>query len=295
MTASVPRSSFTRAVLTIALASSLGFLSAAQAAAPPAPQLSFKGYGLTADHKLVRIYGNNTQYTVWPEADLSALPWESANDWHNGLASDPWNGYYLYISVGTDASWGTELYRYDIVSHAIVHLATFPIVGTPWWSPLEGLGAECNSKFANVWGGAGLLASRTQGTGNVYHVREITTTGHERELASSTSISRFGDNTSQILGGPQWFTHYWWGSWGVNKLDGTTIWLGTNDLPTGLLGYGGSLYYLSAAGAKMYKVDTTAGTATLLNYIVWGVPALPAAPELLDLSNGANFCSPILP
>ncbi len=267
--------------------------------------LPFRGWGLTANYQLVRIFGNTTQYTVWPYADLSALPWNTAvTYWHDGgLAADPWDWRYLYVAVPVSYAL-TELYRFDLSTNTVSFVAPFPAGSTPtgWNYALQGLGARCASKLGKITGGIGMYSHRRTHPVHVNYVREISTSGAEAAVLGPVNESRSGDNSQDYYSGPHWFTIEAYDSsgnttWGVNQLSGGTIVMGTNDgkVPTGLLAYGGGSYYVSVQGAAMYRVDTTFGTSAPLSYIAWGVPAYPVAPDLIDLSNPANSCSPILP
>lgn len=271
---------------------------AAELAREPAPpeaaiHLPFRGWGLTEDHQLVKIFGDNVRYTVWPYADLSGLPWPA--DWTgytSNLASDPWNPYYLYITVSTSDLGGTYLYRFNILTLAVNQETYFPPLG--WnWTALRGLGSLCKSSAGP--GVVSFYSDRTQPTGNIYHVREITNTGLEFAVSSSTTLSRWGDNAAELFGGPHWFTTTTRNPshqliYGLSNLGGTFVQSpGVSDHPSGLLNYGPGAYYMSTFDGQM-RLVTTAGTSTVLQYVQWGVPALPAPPVMYDLSNVAAHC-----
>lgn len=268
--------------------------------------LPFRGWGITADYTLVQVYGNATQYTVWPYASLASLPWNTAvTYWHDGgLAADPWDWRFLYVSVPINASL-TNLYRFDLTTNSLSFVAGYPSFSTPtgWNYALQGLGARCSSKLGKITGGIGMYSHRRTHPATAYYVEEISTTGAEATVLMDDRIFRGGDNTQDFLAGAHWFTYTTYDtsgntSWGVNQLSGGNIPMGApNDgvTPTGILAYGSGAYYVSTQGARMYLVNTTFGSSSLLSYVAWGVPAYATAPDLLDLSNPTNSCSPILP
>ncbi len=257
---------------------------------PAAIHLPFRGYGLTKEHKVVRIFGNDQYFTVWPLADVSNLPW-----WHNdyvdgNIASHPWSPWFLFISVGT-SDQGSYLYRLNLQTLAVTQETYFPASGINW-TALFGLGARCKSSLP---GEVAFFSHRSQPTGNIYHVREITNAGLEIDVSVSTSLSLFGDNSGEWFAGPHWFA-------GVrvplltkvlSDVAGNFVPIpGLSERPSGLLSYGAGAYYLSAEDNKM-RLVTTAGTSTVLQYIQWGDPALPAPPPFIDLTSPPNFCRKI--
>lgn len=309
-------SKFSRSLLALGLAA----LGAAAAGAAPAPgrteggdageaaalHLPFRGYGLTADYQLVKVFGDATYYTIWPLADLSSLPWHTATtgDDDGGLASDPWNWRYLYVVVPVNASL-SDLYRFDLTTNSLSYVTPFPSYSTPtgWNYTLQGLGARCLSKFADLHGGVGFYSHRRTHPVHLNYVHEITSTGAETTILGPIETYHGGDNTQELFGGAYWFTYEGYdgvgnSGWGVKTLKGPMVPMGSaNDggHPTGILAYGSGTYYVSVEGAKMYKVATGSGASAQLSYIPWGVPAYPTAPDLIDLSNPTNYCSPILP
>lgn len=263
--------------------------------------LPFRGWGLTSDYQLVKVFGNATQYSVWWYADLSYLPWDTnvANDGYGGLASDPWNPNYLYVNVPEPPAV-TRIYRFNLTNNTTSLVLTVPAV--PMGYTLQGFGARCSSKLANLYGGIPFYSHRRFHPATSFQVREITTTGAESTVLIESDGSREGDNAQQHFGGPHWFTLESWDAngnltWGVSQLGTGTIAMGTNDglRPTGLLSYGSGAYYVSTTGNHMYVVNTNLGTFNPLTYVVYGAGAYPTAPDLTDLSNTANYCSLVLP
>jgi hypothetical protein len=266
---------------------------------PGALHLPFRGYGLTIDHRLVRIFGDDQRYTVWPFADLSGLPWADFSLYNGSLASDPWEPWSLFVSVGSDDegagdfSGVTALYRFDLPTLTATLETYYASLG-PSWSSLEGLGSRCASHLP---GQVAFYSDRTKGSGNIYGVREISNTGNEIGVADSTSLSRFGDNTAEWFGGPHWFTAIRVPGLtkGLSNLSNVFVPVpGLLDNPTGLLAYGAGAFYMSAEDGKM-RLVTTAGTSTVLQYIQWGTPALPAPPLMIDLTNPPAHCKKIEP
>jgi hypothetical protein len=100
------------------------------------------------------------------------------------------------------------------------------------------------------------------------------------------------------FGGPHWFT--WEGAdpsgnpaWGVTQLSTAKIIMGVNDGldATGMLSYGSGAYYVSTTANKMFLVNTNFATFNALTYLPSGVGSYPTAPDLIDLSNVANYCT----
>jgi hypothetical protein len=261
---------------------------------PEAIHLPFRGYGLTQDRKVVRIFGDDQRYTVWPFADVSSLPWGSDPDQSN-IASHPWSPWSLFISLG-DAAQGTSLYRLDLQTLAVTFETYIPPPGEGW-TALKGLGARCASTLA---GEVAFYSFREQTTTLNLRMREVTTAGVEADVAGFFGYPYypFADNSGEWFGGPHWYVGLHLGHPPYTSRihpSNAIVHLGLIwevERPTGLLSYGPGAYYMSSVGTKM-RLVTTGGASTILQYIQWGVPALPAPPELLDLTSPANFCKKI--
>jgi hypothetical protein len=263
---------------------------------PEAIHLPFRGYGLTLDRKVVKIFGDAQYYTVWPVTDVSNLAWGSDPN-HSSIASHPWSPWFLFISLG-DASQGTSLYRLDLQTLTTTLETYIPPPGINW-TALQGLGARCKSSLP---GDATFYSFRADPWTGTYSIREVSNTGVEVAAGAAVSYPLFpyADNSSEWFGGPHWFAGLRLGHPPlISLIHPTGIFVqiagmsGVTPLrPTGLLAYGSGAYYLSANDNSM-RLVTTAGTATVLQYIQWGFPALPAPPSMIDLTNPPNFCTKI--